>query len=1222
MADIIGFKIEYMGAAEMLDISQRIEKSINEAAGQLERFNRANKELKDSTAKLKGLDKVMESLTKQLRTMSEEQHKGSKSTKEQLSQYEKLIKQYKQAESEASGLSTRIRLLNKIVKEGPQGGAKNYEELVSTLARLKAEQKEVTDEVRRQQRAFQNAKFAEGSYPRLTAELGEARKAFRELSAAQREAGQGKELLQNIQRLDRELKKIDASMGIHTRNVGNYKSALTSLNSTLGVLSTLSVAGFGARELVEANSQVSDSIADVRKTTGLTKQTLEGYEDAVASLADRLETLDTRTSLNDLLQISAGAGQLGIGSDLVNQINELRVARDNAAAAGDQDLADQLGLAVADKIKEVEDSLFSFTKAVDTIGVALGDELPGDAREITVELTKLSEVFGVSAELGEGLDTSILRVGSTINTLATSTRASSASVLDFSKRLAGTAAQAGISMPDIAGIGATLDAAGISAEVSGTAISQFFAQIGKNAEQFAEVAGLPLDEFNQKLSEDAYGAFRLVLEGAQSSEGGLIGLADVLEKAGISSARAGAVINALTSNLGELDKNVAIANDAFEKGTSVVDEFNVKNQTLAAEIEKLKNQLINLVVDSGFQDFLSSGIQGLSRFIGAIVELPKFISENRTSLMLLVGALVAFNAQTLIATANTLRKLAVDRLVPAITNAATVAQKGLNAAMKANPIGIVIGLIAGLVGGLKFLYDNFESVRGAVDRAVDTLLNFRSENAFVNAAINALIWPLKLVAVFIKDGSNAFAGFGAVISEIIRVSKARLESFVIGIEIFFKQVESAITFSASGQRAVDQELAQLRARKAEYEAVGTDIGEAYQNAVEKSRRAAAENAAQESPAPAPGPTATAVTLDTTNDIAADDPAATEAEESPRVKAYRSEIEKINEVMVRGFNTILTNEAEFNAKRLEGVTATADETIKQYEREAEMKDAIQEAQVETLEHFMKSGRAILSQDAANRREYAVLIKSLALGEIAINLVREIQAINASNSVYPEPGASIIKGAAVGRAILTAAVSANRVRQQELEEGGNIGPSDSAITITGPGNVPTHGVITGPSHDSGGVQGYTDAGMAFEVEGGEYGIRNGPMYHVINKRSARHFRSNLDAMRSDPRVYSPAKHIAASQFNSYRGWGRAFAAEGASIPVLNTAAIPAPVDPRQNAQAVANQPFDGIAQFAELLSSLDKKTDAINARIDRLTVIADPDQIISSAIKGDEQRPAST
>lgn len=67
----------------------------------------------------------------------------------------------------------------------------------------------------------------------LSQSLGRMRMAYRELSEQERESPFGKELLASIQQADAKIKELDATIGNHQRNVGNYASGWNGLNMSV-----------------------------------------------------------------------------------------------------------------------------------------------------------------------------------------------------------------------------------------------------------------------------------------------------------------------------------------------------------------------------------------------------------------------------------------------------------------------------------------------------------------------------------------------------------------------------------------------------------------------------------------------------------------------------------------------------------------------------------------------------------------------------------------------------------------------------------------------------------------------------------------------------------------------------------------------------------------------------------------------------------------------------
>lgn len=71
--------------------------------------------------------------------------------------------------------------------------------------------------------------FAAGSINKMSQSLTRMKNIYRNLSAAEREGTRGQTMLKNIDTLDTKIKELDAAMGVHTRNVGNYASGFNML---------------------------------------------------------------------------------------------------------------------------------------------------------------------------------------------------------------------------------------------------------------------------------------------------------------------------------------------------------------------------------------------------------------------------------------------------------------------------------------------------------------------------------------------------------------------------------------------------------------------------------------------------------------------------------------------------------------------------------------------------------------------------------------------------------------------------------------------------------------------------------------------------------------------------------------------------------------------------------------------------------------------------------
>ncbi|SDK34191.1 phage tail tape measure protein, TP901 family, core region [Catalinimonas alkaloidigena] len=367
------------------------------------------------------------------------------------------------------------------------------------------------------------------------------------------------------------LKQSFSSFGAGALVFTAVQQGLQLLSSTIG-------------SVLPKNAELSDAFADVKKNTGLTKQ-------EVHDLNEELASLNTRTSQRELLKLASDAGKLGI--------------------EGKQDVLE-------------------FVKAADKINVALGEDLGEDAIK---SIGKLNDLFGIKDIYGYG--EGMQKTGSAINELGSSSTASEAYLVDFTKRLGGVGKQAGVSLQDILGMGAALDSLGQTSETSSTAIGTFLVDMFSDTATYAGIAGIEVGAFTTLLNEDANQAFIAVLQGLQGNNEGFATMVEKLQAAGIEGARATQVISTLSGNIQVLTDQQRIANQAFADGTSLTNEFNTKNQTLAASIEKIGKFITNYFVNSQF-------VAVLERFAGSLAGL---IPPTETAQESLEGLRSEFNRE-------------------------------------------------------------------------------------------------------------------------------------------------------------------------------------------------------------------------------------------------------------------------------------------------------------------------------------------------------------------------------------------------------------------------------------------------------------------------------------------------------------------------------------------------------------------------------------------------
>lgn len=400
-----------------------------------------------------------------------------------------------------------------------------------------------------------------------------------------------------------ELKKVDKQLGKVSMGSRRSQSAMSKLAGGFNkfallagtVIASLTGIVFGLKELVMGNASLTDSFADVRKTTGLT-------DAEIKKLYKTFKGFNTRTANRELLGLARIAGKLGVKGKA---------------------------------------NIEGFVKSADKLNVALGEDLGGNVEDTIKHIGKLVDIFKVKQKFG--LEEGLLKVGSAINALGASSTASEQYIVEFSKRVGGIAPNAKMSAADVFGLAATLDQLGQTSEVSSTVFGKLMVAIGKDVSRFAEIAGMELTDFSKLLNDDVNAALIKVLEGAQGSKEGLEGMAESLQKLGIDGQRSVGVIGVLTKNIALLKKQQKLSNIEFDKGTSLTEEFNIKNETLAAKMEKVTKRIRGAFINSNL-------VQVLNNVVGAIekwtrIPLTETLEKEQAQVNLLVMELQDVNIE-------------------------------------------------------------------------------------------------------------------------------------------------------------------------------------------------------------------------------------------------------------------------------------------------------------------------------------------------------------------------------------------------------------------------------------------------------------------------------------------------------------------------------------------------------------------------------------------------
>lgn len=141
----------------------------------------------------------------------------------------KAIAQIRLYSNEIARLKADVTALNKEEQQNGQLSAKKRAQVLGAAVSIEEYKQEISQLRRELANQIKLEQTAIGSINEMSQALTRMRAVYKNMSAADREGAQGQTMLKNIESLDTKIKELDASMGVHTRNVGNYASGFNML---------------------------------------------------------------------------------------------------------------------------------------------------------------------------------------------------------------------------------------------------------------------------------------------------------------------------------------------------------------------------------------------------------------------------------------------------------------------------------------------------------------------------------------------------------------------------------------------------------------------------------------------------------------------------------------------------------------------------------------------------------------------------------------------------------------------------------------------------------------------------------------------------------------------------------------------------------------------------------------------------------------------------------
>ena len=507
------------------------------------------------------------------------------------------------------------------------------------------------------------------------------------------------------QKLKADMKAVETQIKRNTGAIqqqgSTFGTAIKNIAAYVGVFGAFNMIKSKVMEVYKSNLKLSDSLADIRKVSGLTSQEID-------KLYTNITRIDTRNTIETLNKLAYAGAKLGV--------------------------QEHGGV----------EALTGFVRSAEMVQMSLGEDL---GEEALPALAKLTEVMGLMDKYG--VEQSMQKAASAIFMLSTTSTATGKNIVEFSKRLMGLANVSRVTADELLAIGSAADAMGLMPEVAATAFNKLFTSIQKGHNMIEKSLGLAQGSINENFAKGQTIKSIVDIFEAMNKKGNMNALDGIFKDLGSDGARLVAVMTTMADRVDILKKHLETSTKSFKDGTAVINEYMIQNETANALMERAQNmwakaftnpegvdmvkQLAQewydvskaLTQSEGSMAAFHSSIEGITNTVITLIKTLPFLIKMLTWFGIFGGIRMMVNS--FIALAVSIR-------------AATTATATLQAVMNSN---WVLAGIAAVVGGISLYIDHMNAAAEAAERAQKRQAELDMQLAKSKEAIDTIAVPLE-----------------------------------------------------------------------------------------------------------------------------------------------------------------------------------------------------------------------------------------------------------------------------------------------------------------------------------------------------------------------------------------------------------------------------------------------------------------------------------------------
>lgn len=355
---------------------------------------------------------------------------------------------------------------------------------------------------------------------------------------------------------------------------------------------------------LDAATDVDSSFRNMTKTVDGTQSQFDELKEAAVEFSKT-----HITTAEQILEIEAMGGQLGISVDNLKDFAEVASSLDIATNIDAQTISQNMG-----------------------------------------QLVNIMDDLDVVAENGSG---GVNNFADSLVRLGNNTPALESSIMDIATRISSQANILGMSTPDVLAWSAAIASTGQNSEAAGTAMAKTMSQIetaisqgGDKLKGFAEVSGMSAEDFAKTWQDSPTKALRAFIGGLENinSNGGSV--EGTLQNLGITAVRQKQGLEGLTQTLGVLDDSLTMSNnawngvsDAWGDAGDAAREAGKKSEGFSGAVQILQNKARAAGEEIG--EAFAPAIGGLSGLLSGVADGLSNMSAQGKLAVVSAGAVLA-----------------------------------------------------------------------------------------------------------------------------------------------------------------------------------------------------------------------------------------------------------------------------------------------------------------------------------------------------------------------------------------------------------------------------------------------------------------------------------------------------------------------------------------------------------------------------------------------------